>query len=199
MLIVGLVGGIASGKSEVARQLQSLGAAWLDADRAGHEVLREDAIKTALRQHFGEQIFSSDGEVDRSRLAARVFGTTQQHAAELKYLESLTHPRIRQKLSDHVQQWRASGCRVAVLDAPVLLKAGWREFCDRLVFVDAPRESRLQRALSRGWTEEEFDAREAAQESLQAKREAADLIMDNSGSLDGIRTQVVRFWQSLVG
>ena len=87
----------------------------------------------------------------------------------------------------------------AALDAPLLLEAGWDRLCDTLVFVDAPRGLRLARARKRGWSEADFARREAAQQSLEAKRGRADLVVDNSGPLDATRAQVERLWHSLIG
>ena len=86
---------------------------------------------------------------------------------------------------------------MAVLDAPVMFKAGWEKLCDKILFVDAPRELRLARALRRGWSEADFDARESAQESLDVKRSHADVILDNSSSPEHAYAQVQRFWHSL--
>ena len=86
-----------------------------------------------------------------------------------------------------------------MLDAPLLLEAGWDRLCDALVFVEVPRELRLSRALARGWSEEEFAAREVAQESLDLKRSRADAIIDNSGSPEETRRQVERSWRCLIG
>ena len=93
----------------------------------------------------------------------------------------------------------AAGVKVAVLDAPLILEAGWDKLCEKLVFVDAPPEVRLARALARGWNEEDFAARQAAQESLDLKRRRADVIIDNSGSPQRTEAQVEHFWHSLVG
>jgi dephospho-CoA kinase len=87
---------------------------------------------------------------------------------------------------------------VAVLDAPLLLEAGWDELCEKIVFVEAPREARLARARARGWGEEDFAAREGAQESLHRKRARADAIIDNSGSPERTQAQVEQFWASLI-
>ena len=86
-----------------------------------------------------------------------------------------------------------------MLDAPLLLEAGWDGLCDTLVFVDAPRPLRMARAVGRGWREEEFAAREGVQKSLDSKRARADVIIDNSGSPESTRAQVERFWHTLVG
>ena len=86
---------------------------------------------------------------------------------------------------------------MAVLDAPLLWEAGWNDWCDKIVFVEAPREERLRRALARGWSREDFAAREAAQESLERKRASADAIIDNSGPPERTQAQVERLWASL--
>jgi dephospho-CoA kinase len=88
---------------------------------------------------------------------------------------------------------------VAVLDAPVMLKAGWDRFCDQIWFIDAPYETRLERARARGWTEEEFRSRELAQEPVERKRELADLVLDNSQGIGYTHQQIERYWPSLIG
>ena len=104
--VIGMMGGVASGKSFVARQLGQCGAAVIDADRLGHEVLRLPEIEAAARQRWGDEIFSTDGQIDRRRLAARVFAATPEGREDLRYLESLTHPRIREFL-DQRRRWSA--------------------------------------------------------------------------------------------
>jgi dephospho-CoA kinase len=197
--VIGLLGGVASGKSLVARQLAELGAAVLDADRAGHEVLTQPDVESAARDRWGPGIFGPDGRIDRARVARIVFADTPQARQEREYLEQLTHPRIGRLLARQAERLRHSGAAAAVLDAPLLLEAGWDRLCDKLIFVDAPRDIRWNRAQQRGWSKEDFDAREAAQESLEVKRGRADVVLDNSGSPASTRAQVERFWRSLVG
>ena len=199
MKTLGLLGGIASGKSLVAKKLQDLGAVVLDADRAGHEMLRLPNVKDAARDRWSASIFGSDGEIERKRLAAIVFAPTDDGRRELAYLEKLTHPQIGRRLQDQLNLLRQQGVQVAVLDAPVMLKAGWDRFCDQIWFIDAPYEVRLKRAKSRGWTEAEFRDRELAQEPVERKRELADLVLDNSGEVEYTERQIERFWHSLIG
>ena len=195
--VLGVLGGIASGKTFVTRELARLGAAAIDADRIGHAVLREPEVREAVRRRWGDAVFS-DGEVDRAKLAAIVFGAGELAREELAELEKLTHPRITERICDEIGRLDKSGeAPAVVLDAPVLLKAGWSEFCDRMIYVDAPREVRLARVLERGWSEDEFECREAAQESLQAKRRIADFVIDNSRSAESTRQAVAQFWRSL--
>jgi dephospho-CoA kinase len=199
MKVVGLLGGVASGKSLVARQLCDLGAGLLDGDRAGHEVLRLPEVERLVRKRWGNAVFAADGHVDRRALAQVVFTPPPDGPRELEHLERITHPKITNRLREQAATLAAAGMSVAVLDAPVMLKAGWNEFCDSIVFVDASREVRQARAQQRGWSQEDFAAREAAQESLDVKRRLADTIIDNSGSTSDTRAQVERLWQSLVG
>jgi dephospho-CoA kinase len=198
MKILGLLGGVASGKSLVSRQLAELGAVVLDADRAGHEALRLPCVEAAARQRWGDAVFGPDGHVDRSQLARIVFAPPPQGPKERKFLEDLTHPEIGRRLAAQAEAVKAVA-PLAVLDAALILEAGWDKLCDYFAFVDVPREVRLVRALQRGWTEGDFAAREAAQESLDSKRARADVILDNSGSAEHTQVQVQRLWQFLVG
>jgi dephospho-CoA kinase len=198
MNVLGLLGGVASGKSLVAQQLAELGAVVLDADRAGHETLRLPEIIAAAKARWGEGVLDPDGQINRLQLAKIVFAPPPAGAEERRYLESLTHPEIGRRLAAEAES-KENASPLAVLDAPLILEAGWDKMCTHLAFVDAPRELRLAHALKRGWTEEDFAAREAVQESLDIKRGRADFIIDNSGSALHTQLQVERLWQSLVG
>ncbi len=197
--MIGLLGGVASGKSVVANLLRQLGAVILDADQAGHEVLRLPSVKDAARQRWGAGIFGSSGEIDRKALAAIVFDPRDGQRQELQALERITHPEIGRRVLAQAESLRGAGAPLLVLDAPVMLKVGWDQLCDELLFVDAPREVRLSRALARGWTEAEFAAREAAQEPVELKRSLADRVLDNSGEMSYTFEQVKRLWQEWVG
>lgn len=199
MKVIGIVGGVASGKSLVADELGRRGAGLLDADRAAHEVLRMPEIEAAVRRRWGPGVFGADGRIDRARLARIVFAGPPEGPQERRHLEQLTHPEIGHLLARQSERLEAAGRAAAVLDAPLLLEAGWDKLCSALVFVDAPRGVRLARAAARGWSEADFTAREDAQKSVSAKRERADFVIDNSGSLEQTRSQIERLWQSLVG
>ncbi|MEX1040743.1 MAG: dephospho-CoA kinase [Pirellulaceae bacterium] len=199
MKTVGILGGIASGKSEVTRILSELGAAIFDGDRAGHEVLRNPAVKERIRQQFGSEVFDPEGEVDRRRLAAVVFANTPEGPAALTKLERITHPKIREMLDQQrICYLKAGNVPLLVLDAPVMIKAGWLADCDHVLFVQSSRENRLARAKDRAWSELEFDAREARQENLDEKRELADDIVNNDQDLPHLRRQVLAVWDDLL-
>jgi dephospho-CoA kinase len=199
MYLIGLAGGVAGGKSFVAEQLAALGAAVLDADRAGHEVLRLPHVEDAARARWGAGVFGPDGHIHRPALAKIVFADTPKAAVERRFLEQLTHPEIARRLERAKADLEAQGIPAAVLDAPLLLEAGWDNLLDRLVFVDSPRPVRLARARARGWSESDFSAREDAQESLDRKRASADVVVDNSGTREHTRAQIEQFWHSLFG
>ena len=196
MRVIGILGGVASGKSLVAGQLAQLGAGVLDADHCGHEVLRMPSVEAAARKRWGDEIFAADGHIDRSRLARIVFSDSPTGPAERKHLEKLTHPEIGKLLNRQAQDMAKAGILAAVLDAPLLMESGWDSLCSILLFVDAPRRLRLARAKKRGWSEEDFAAREDVQESLDSKRGRADALIDNSGSPEHTQAQIEHFWHS---
>jgi len=198
MQVIGILGGVASGKSLVARQLAELGAGLLDADRAGREVLRLPGVEAAARERWGERVFGPDGRIDRERLSEVVFAPPPDGPPERLFLEQLTHPEIGRRIAQRAAELAGAGVRVAILDAPLILEAGWDKLCTRLLFVDAPRRARLARAIARGWTEEGFAAREAVQLPLDQKRRVADRVVDNSGPPEQTRTELERLWPLLV-
>ncbi|HEY4760900.1 MAG TPA: dephospho-CoA kinase, partial [Thermoguttaceae bacterium] len=158
MKIIGLLGGIASGKSMVAGQFARCGAKVLDADQIGHEVLRRPEIEAAVRERWGDKVFDADGRIDRRRLAQIVFGPLPDGPRERKCLEELTHPVIISVIKQELRTFAESGEKAVVLDAALLEEAGLDRLCDQLIYVDAPPTVRLQRALARGWREEDFAA-----------------------------------------
>ena len=195
MLLIGIVGGVASGKSTVSNCFAKHGAAVLDADRAGHEVLREPAVMEAIRQRWGEQVFDVGGNIARPAVAAIVFA--KGGGVEKRFLEELTHPRIGKRLQEQSAELARKRVPVAILDAALLFESGWSSLCGTVVFVDVPRDVRLDRVLGRGWSEADFRSREDWQWPAQEKRRWADFIVDNSGSLERTSDQVRAIWQQL--
>lgn len=198
MIVIGVIGGVASGKSLVCDHFRQLGATLLNADHEGHAVLEEPAIKRALRNRWGDAIFRPDGTVDRPHVARLVFAPPPDGPRERAFLDRTTHPRIGERLLERLAERRRSNERECViLDAALLLEAGWNRLCDAIVFVDATDDQRRQRAESRGWSAEQWRAREAAQMPLDDKRKQADWIIDNSQSPDDTRGQVERIWAEI--
>lgn len=190
---MGIVGGIGSGKSAVARGLADhFSTVVIDADEIGHQVLTFPQTIDQLRLAFGDAVF--DGEqVDRKRLAALVFGDKPQQRDALQTLERIVHPEIDRVIQSRIEAAEDS-TELTVLDAAVMLEAGWNRHCDFLVFIDTPFDHRLNRVREqRDWTGEELKRREASQLPLEKKQEAADFIVDNSGSLEHSIQQLLQF------
>lgn len=194
--VVGLIGAPGSGKSWVAAEFARRGARVLSGDQLGHEALRQRGIRNRVIERWGSRIVGEDGEIDRRKLGAIVFADPTERRA----LETLVHPWIEQRFREEIQE-AATHPNVAliVLDAAVLLEAGWDRMCDRVVFVQAPREFRLRRlAEQRSWSEKEVAARENAQMSLADKVRRADFVVDNSGPPEQTAQQVenlLRQWK----
>jgi dephospho-CoA kinase len=195
--VLGITGGIASGKSQVTEILASHGALVIDADRIGHQVLEDHAVQTLLVRQFGQSVLSQETKsVDRKRVAELVFGDTPQAIQRRRALEAITHPPIRAGIRQQLDEaLRSATLRWIVLDVPLLLESGWDKSCDAVWFVDAPQDIRLQRVLVRGWTREHFLAREASQWSVDRKRSRATHVISNSGSLEELDEQVTKMLQ----
>lgn len=189
MIVIGIIGGIASGKSFVAKIFEGFGALRIDADRIGHQVLTEKQTIQGIKEIWGDRVFDSSGNVNRSELAKIVFECN----SELQKLEQITHPRIESLIQQTLNRAEPS-YPAAVIDAPVMIKAGWHRHCDKLVFIDCPREIRLTRAMERGWTQEMFDQRENSQTTLAAKKALATDIVQNPHDSDLIRPQLHELW-----
>jgi dephospho-CoA kinase len=188
-LVVGLAGGIGSGKSEVARLLGEHGFVVVDSDAEARACLDRPEVRDRLVEWWGRRVLDAEGRVDRRVVAEIVFGDSKERAR----LESLVHPLVRRRREDLREEARRAGACGVVVDAPLLLEAGVDRECDVLVFVDAPRERRVERVrASRGWDEAELARREAAQMPLEAKRARCDIEIANDGGLEVLRERVSR-------
>jgi len=194
--VIGLLGGVGSGKSTVASELAALGCAVIDADAVGHEVLAEPPVKTELRRLWGEGVFGPAGEADREAVGRIVFESADALAA----LNALVHPRMRERMARRIAELGADeGCPAVVLDAALLLETDWHELCTTLVFVSAPAAARAERvARERHWDSAELERRENSQKPLDIKRSRADHILDNSSSLSYLREQVRSIFHRIV-
>jgi len=186
--VIGLVGGVGAGKSTVAAEFSRLGSVAIDADAVGHAVLREPDVRSAVVELFGASVLDAAGEVDRQAVARVVF----QDQAALEKLNALTHPRIAARISERIEQARQDASVASVvLDAAVLLEAGWDAACTVLVFVSAPNSSRRDRVReNRGWDEASWARREKTQFSLDKKASRCEYTLDNSSDIPHLRQQV---------
>jgi dephospho-CoA kinase len=187
-LVIGLLGGMGSGKSRVAAEFARHGTCIVNADQFGHEALRQPAIRDELVRHWGREILDENGEIVRGRVARIVFADDAQRQT----LEAAVHPYIARRIREEIEKAQNDPrVKLVVLDAAIMLETGWDKVCDRLVYVHAPRAARLRRlADQRGWTEKEVDAREHAQMSLTEKASRADSAIDNADSPESLAQQV---------
>jgi dephospho-CoA kinase len=186
--VICLVGGIGSGKSLVAAAFARRGGHVIAADLFGHEALRQPDTRQRVVERWGQRLLNDQGEIERRRLGAIVFADV----SELRDLEALVFPWIERRIGEEIAAAVTNpGVAFVVLDAAILLEAGWDHCCDRLVYVDAPRETRLKRlAVQRGWTEKEVQVRESAQMPLTEKASRAGDVVDNSGAPEQVDRQV---------
>ncbi len=195
--MIGLVGGIGSGKSAAREILADLGAVVIDADRLGHEAYAPGTPGfDAVVAHFGREIVGEDGRIDRRRLGAIVFADP----ARLAELNRIVHPLIRAELERRVHEARADpGVPAIVVEAAVLLEAGWQSLVDEVWAVVAPRERVVERlARQRGLARAEVEERIARQMSDDERRERADVVIDNEGSLDDLRRRLEEVWRARI-
>lgn len=192
MLVVGLTGGIGSGKSTVAAMLARRGAVVIDADAIAREVVEPGSpALAALVERFGPDILDAGGSLDRKALAARAFADEESRKA----LEAITHPAIGEEFLRRISD--APEGSVVIHDVPLLVEGGMAQRYAAVIVVEAPRDVRLDRLEQRGIDRADAEARMAAQASDAARREVATWIVDNSGDLDGLEEQVDAIWIDL--
>jgi dephospho-CoA kinase len=187
-VVIGLLGGIGSGKSQVAAILARHGGRIVAADDLAHEALRQPELKEKIVARWGSGVLDEHGQVSRRRMAAIVF----PNSFERRALEEIVHPWIKQRIRDEVKKASADpSVQFIVLDAAVMLEAGWNDVCDQLVYVGAPPHIRLRRvAEQRGWIAQDLQHREDAQLPLTEKAARADHVVHNATTLEHLTRQV---------
>jgi dephospho-CoA kinase len=193
MLLVGLTGGIGSGKSTVAGMLASHGAVILDADDfARAAVARGTPGFDAVVTRFGPEIVGADGELDRPRLATLVFGDDDAR----RDLEAIVHPFVRKAIADGITA-NAATDRVVVLVNPLLIEMGTHRDCDVVIVMSVDPETQVARSVARGMDEADVRARMAAQLPLEERAAHANVVLDNEGDEQELALQVERLWDGL--
>ena len=194
MLLVGLTGGIGSGKSTVARLLEKLGAVVFDADLLAREAVEPGTPgHTAVIERFGADVLAPGGELDREALASIVFADP----AARRDLEQIVHPEVRRLFAEGSEAYRDTD-RVVVFSAPLLVETGMHTAFEVLVVVSATVATQIERLMrQRGMSEPSIRARIDAQAPLEDKAAAADFLVDNEGSLDELESQVEQLWNDL--
>ncbi|MEO8292672.1 MAG: dephospho-CoA kinase [Actinomycetota bacterium] len=193
MLLVGLTGGIGSGKSTVARLLAARGAVILDADALARDALAKgtDGFDQVVAL-FGPEVVAPSGDLDRAAVAARVFADDRRRAE----LEAIVHPEVRRRIAERVAR-EAAGDRVVVIDSPLLVETGAHQGLPLVVVVAASEPTRIARLVARGMDEADARARLAAQIPERERAAAADVLLDNEGSEADLEAQVDALWRDL--
>ena len=195
MIVIGVAGGIASGKSTAARVFERLGARVLDADAIGHDLLRTEGMRDHIRSAFGEDVLTAEGDVDRRALGRLVFGDGQAR----QRLNRLVRPAIRAEIRHRIAGIRSEGYDgVVVVDAPLLVDTGPTDLADRVILVTAPASTRKERILLRGLSGDEAEARIAAQEPDAKQARWADFILENNGTQDELIEKAEALWKRIV-
>ncbi|MCH4810518.1 dephospho-CoA kinase [Vreelandella neptunia] len=189
-MIIGLTGGIGSGKSTVARAFETLGAAWVDADDVAREIVQPgEPTLFAIQKRFGDQVINVDGTLNRAALRDIVFKNPEQR----RWLESVTHPKIRERLLQHLERLTAQGAPYVLLVSPLLFESGQHALVSRSLVVDVPQALQLSRTQQRdGVSESQVHAILAAQLPREQRLAKADDVIDNGGDQTSMMQQVIR-------
>ncbi|HZA82341.1 MAG TPA: dephospho-CoA kinase [Actinomycetes bacterium] len=193
MLLVGLTGGIASGKSTVSAMLAERGAEVIDADHIARQVVMPGTRAWCrIRDHFGPGVLHPDGHIDRQALADIVFADQ----AKLTVLNEITHPEIFARIADRLEAHHDQDV-VVILDAALLIEAGLAEGVDVVIVTHSPREIQVERLAAKGVGERDASSRIAAQLAPEQRLARADIVIDNTGSLEDLGRRVDEVWKQL--
>ena len=195
-MVIGLTGGIGTGKSEVARMLSELGAVVINADQVGHQAYTAySEIWHEVVEAFGEEILLATGEIDRQKLGAIVFADPEQ----LTKLNQIMHPRMARMVAHRIQELRDQGVSVVVVEAALLFEAGWDTLVDEVWVTDSDSDQVVFRLSARnGLEEQETRKRIDSQMSAEERLSRSDVVVDNSGDLATLHRTVESLWNSRV-
>jgi dephospho-CoA kinase len=193
--IIGILGGIGSGKSTVAAEFVKLGCKVIDADNIAHELLEKEAVRERIVSLFGRAILDSAGKIDHRKLAEVVFAD----ADKLSSLNKTIHPLVLERAEALMKQYnRQNQVKAIVLDMPLLAEVGWVGRCNKLIFIDCKRKLRLDRAKKMGFDENQLKIRENFQISLDSKAGLTDNTIDNNSGLLALVKQVADIFSDTV-
>ena len=195
MKVIGLTGGIGSGKSTVSRFLGEMGAVVLDADKVGHQAYQPGTETwKELVAAFGEDIVAPDSTIDRRKLGAIVFADPE----ELVRLNRIVHPRMFDMMKARIEEYRGQGTEVVVLEAAILLEANWTSLVDEVWVTVASESTVVQRTRERtGLPEEQIKARIRSQLSNEERSQQAKVVINNDGDLEELRVKMEELWREL--
>jgi dephospho-CoA kinase len=192
--IIGIIGGVGSGKSTVAAEFGKLGCKVIDADKIAHEMLKKKTVKEEIVSVFGRTVLDSKRQIDRRELGRVVFAD----ADKLSMLNGIIHPLVMQRAEELIEQFnRQNRVKAIVLDMPLLLEVGWAERCDRLIFVDCEQKIREKRAKKLGFEKNQLKIRENFQISLDNKKNLADNTIENNSDFSAMVRQVADIFSDI--
>jgi len=195
-LLIGILGGVGSGKSTVASLLAEKGCALIDADKIARTLLEEQKFKDKVIAAFGSSAVDSAGNISREKLGDVVFANQDK----LKILNDILHPPVLRRILLLIEEYnKKSSVAAIVLDMPLLVEIGWEKHCDRLIFVRCDRQKRLKRAQRRHFLDEKrFNLRENSQISLDIKVSIADNVINNNVGLAELSEQITEIFSNIV-
>lgn len=192
--VIGILGGVCSGKSTVAAEFARLGCKVIDADKIAHRLLDKKTVRKKIIDLFGQAILNTTGKISRRKLADVVFAGKKK----LMMLNKIIHPLVLAKTEQLIKQYNSqSGTKAIVLDMPLLAEVGWHKHCDRLIFVDCKRQKRLKRAEKSGLFAKNQLKRENFQISLDKKARISDNTIDNNSDLSALVRQVAEVFSRI--
>jgi dephospho-CoA kinase len=195
MKVIGLTGGIATGKSTVEKILENLGAKVIDADKIVHKLLSDENVKNQIRQYFPDA-FDNKGNIDRKKLAGIVFNDYKKK----KILENILHPKVNQEIDRWIEiNKKENSDEVLFVSVPLMIETGSYKKYDKIVLVYAPRELQIKRLIeNKGYSYKEALARINAQMDIKEKRKYADYIIENTGSIQELEEKVKQLYEILL-
>lgn len=194
--IIGILGGICSGKSTVAAEFGKLGCAIIDADAITHELLEKKTVKEKIIHIFGSSVLDLEAKIDRKKLAKVVFVDVDK----LSKLNKLLHPLVLRRTKMLIKKYNSQRkINAIVLDIPLLVEAGWTKLCNRIIFVKSRTNLRAKRAIKRGLNEYQLKKREKFQIFLDKKSSLADNIVENNSDFSALVRQVDKIFSNIIG
>jgi dephospho-CoA kinase len=193
--IIGIIGGIGSGKSTVAAEFAKLGCKVIDADKIVHELLDRIIVKENIINAFGRAVLDSKDQIDRRKLGSTVFAD----ADKLSMLNGIIHPFVIERVEELIEQYKQQNqIKAIVLDMPLLVEIGWAGRCDKLIFVDCKEKIRAERAQKMGFDKNQLKIRENFQISLDKKKKLADNTIENNSDFSAMVRQVADIFSEIM-
>jgi len=191
---VGLTGSIGTGKSTVSEIFKQLGAYVIDADKVVHNLLKKDEIKRKLAYLLGKEIFNENGEIDRKKVASIIFKNPEKK----KEIEKIIHPEVRKEIKNFINEIEKKDKNAVIIaEIPLLIEGGLYKDYDKIIVVYAPENLQIERLVKKGFTKDDALSRIKSQMPIKEKLKYADIIIENTGSLEELKNKVEKIYNEL--